>query len=219
MRAGVPDLQRRGVGARLKWAQREAALAQGVRLITSTHDPMQARNANLNLRRLGATASEFRADFYGITSASLHHGLPTDRLIVRWELDAPRVRPLAAAGQPPRGVTTPAVPPINDGKWQAAWPASSRPRLDPTGPEPLPPPRPPNVRAPPSFSPPPPGRYWMEPPPAPGAAAPACGMDVTVALPARRNVEMLCPSPPAEPAAATDDAVEPSAVFTATDLR
>src|SRR5260221_8240878 len=130
MRAGVPDLQRRGVGARLKWAQREAALAQGVRLITSTHDPMQARNANLNLRRLGATASEFLPDFYGITSASLHHGLPTDRLIVRWELDAPRVRALAGTGEPPRSVATPAIPRINDVKWQAGGPVSSDPPMD-----------------------------------------------------------------------------------------
>jgi predicted GNAT superfamily acetyltransferase len=135
MLAVLPDLQMRGVGAKLKWAQREAALAQGIRLITSTHDPMQARNANLSLRRLGGTASEFRADFYGITSASLHHGLPTDRLIVRWELDAPRVRALAGKGEPSRSVTTPAVPRINDVKWLAGWPVSSDPRLDLTDPE------------------------------------------------------------------------------------
>src|SRR5206468_12161665 len=69
----------------LKWAQREEALARGVALITWTYDPLQVRNANLNLRRLGASAPEFQPDFYGITTSSLHHGLPTDRLIVHWD--------------------------------------------------------------------------------------------------------------------------------------
>ena len=105
MLAVLPEEQKRGVGARLKWAQREEALARGVALITWTYDPLQARNANLNLRRLGATAPEFQPDFYGITTSSLHHGLPTDRLLVRWDLNAPRVRERAAAGRaaPDRG--------------------------------------------------------------------------------------------------------------------
>src|SRR5258706_15762107 len=55
--------------------------------------------------------------------------------MVRWELDAPRVRALAGAGEPPRGVITPAVPRVNDVKWQAGWPVSSEPRLDLSDPE------------------------------------------------------------------------------------
>jgi predicted GNAT superfamily acetyltransferase len=91
MLAVLPEYQQRGVGLRLKWAQREESLSRGLALITWTFDPMQARNANLNLRRLGATATEFLENFYGVTTASLHHGLPTDRLLVRWDLAAPRV--------------------------------------------------------------------------------------------------------------------------------
>ena len=64
---------------------------------------MQARNANLNLRRLGAVATEFLPDFYGITTSSLHHGLPTDRLLVRWDLSAQRVRERASRPEPPAG--------------------------------------------------------------------------------------------------------------------
>ena len=63
----------------------------GVGLITWTYDPLQARNANLNLHRLGATAMEFLDDFYGVTTSSLHHDMPTDRLLVHWELRSPRV--------------------------------------------------------------------------------------------------------------------------------
>ena len=130
MLAVLPEHQQRGVGVRLKWAQRDEAMARGVALITWTFDPLQARNANLNLRRLGATASEFFPDFYGRTTSSLHHGLPTDRLMVRWDLNAPRVRERVAEGDPPRSVATPSLSRVNDVKWQAGWPVSSEPRLD-----------------------------------------------------------------------------------------
>jgi predicted GNAT superfamily acetyltransferase len=130
MLAVLPEEQKGGVGARLKWAQREEALARGVALITWTYDPMQVQNANLNLRRLGAIAPEFQPDFYGITTSSLHHGLPTDRLIVHWDLNAPRVRERATEGKLPRTVPPPSFPRINEVKWQAGWPVSSDPRTD-----------------------------------------------------------------------------------------
>jgi chorismate synthase len=146
LRGGVPHLhsdmvavrpahQKRGVGERLKWAQRTAALEAGVTLITWTYDPMQALNANLNLRRLGAVGAEFLQDFYGVTTSALHHGLPTDRLLVHWELNAPRVRQRAGEGELPRSVPAPVLPRINDVKWQAGWPVSSEPRLDLEAPE------------------------------------------------------------------------------------
>lgn len=135
MLAVLPEHQQRGVGHRLKWAQRDEAMARGVALITWTFDPLQARNANLNLRRLGGTAAEFFPDFYGRTTASLHHGLPTDRLLVRWDLNAPRVRERVDEGEPPRTVPTPSLARINDVKWQAGWPVSSEPRLEIQDPE------------------------------------------------------------------------------------
>ena len=135
MLAVLPEHQQKGVGVRLKWAQRDEAMARGVALVTWTFDPLQARNANLNLRRLGAVATEFVSNFYGRTTASLHHGLPTDRLIVRWDLNAPRVRELVSDGDPPRTVPTPAAPRINDVKWQAGWPVSSEPRMELDQPE------------------------------------------------------------------------------------
>jgi predicted GNAT superfamily acetyltransferase len=131
----LPEYQRRGVGLRLKWAQREDALARGVTFVTWTFDPLQARNAHLNLRRLGAAATEFLENFYGVTTASLHHGLPTDRLLVRWELKSSRVTERAAQGEPPRTVAAVPYPRINEVKWQAGWPVSSEPRLDLDAPE------------------------------------------------------------------------------------
>ena len=92
MLAVLPAARGRGLGTRLKWAQREEALRRGIALVTWTFDPLQAGNARLNLRHLGATADELLPDFYGTTSSALHHGLPTDRLGVRWELGSPSVR-------------------------------------------------------------------------------------------------------------------------------
>jgi predicted GNAT superfamily acetyltransferase len=130
MLAVLPEHQKRGVGVRLKWTQREEALARGLGLITWTFDPLQARNAHLNLRRLGAVATEFLADLYGPTTSALHHGLPTDRLLVRWELAASRVAERAGEGEPPPTVPAPEHPRVNEVKWQAGWPVSSEPRLD-----------------------------------------------------------------------------------------
>ncbi len=135
MLAVLPEHQKRGVGVRLKWAQREEALGRGLTLITWTFDPLQAVNAHLNLRRLGANATEFHEDFYGLTSASLHHGLPTDRLLVRWQLNAPRVVERAAEAQPPAATPVPDLPRVNDVRWQAGWPVTSDPRLELDAPE------------------------------------------------------------------------------------
>ncbi len=133
MLAVMPAHRARGVGVRLKWAQREEALARGVSLVTWSYDPLQARNAHLNLRRLGATATEFLPNLYGITSASLHHGLPTDRLLVRWELQHPRVVQRAQENDHAAPVTIPEeMPRINEVKWQAGWPVSSDPDLERT---------------------------------------------------------------------------------------
>src|SRR5262245_18349537 len=129
MLAVLPEERRRGLGARLKWAQREEALSRGIKLITWTFDPLQARNASLNLGRLGAVATEFLEDFYGITSSTLHHGLATDRLLVRWELDAQRVVKRVGAEAAPAS-TPPTLPRINEVKWQAGWAVSSEPLLE-----------------------------------------------------------------------------------------
>lgn len=130
MLAVLPEYRKRGVGVRLKWAERQEALARGVEVMMWTDDPLEARNANLNLRRLGGVAMEFLADFYGPAGSSLHHGLPTDRVLVRWDLSAPRVQERLAAGEPPPTVPLPPQPRINDVRWQAGWPVSSEPRLD-----------------------------------------------------------------------------------------
>jgi predicted GNAT superfamily acetyltransferase len=95
-----PGARGRGLGERLKRAQRERALAQGVELVEWTFDPLQAANAHLNFARLGGVAATYLADAYGAMSGPLHRGTPTDRLIVEWWIGRPHVeRRLAAAGR------------------------------------------------------------------------------------------------------------------------
>lgn len=84
MLAVTPEFRRRGIGLRLKRAQGRAAARIGFHTIVWTFDPLQARNAALNLRRLGATARDYEVDYYGETSSPLHRGLATDRLLAIW---------------------------------------------------------------------------------------------------------------------------------------
>jgi predicted GNAT superfamily acetyltransferase len=65
MMAVAKDYQNKGIGARLKWAQREKALSEGRTFIKWTWDPMQSRNAHFNLNRLGVTVDTYIDNFYG----------------------------------------------------------------------------------------------------------------------------------------------------------
>ena len=83
----------RGLGRELKLFQREAVLSQGIGTVFWSYDPMVARNAHLNLNRLGATVVRYVPNMYGAdTGSPLHAGGETDRFIVRWDLDGPEAR-------------------------------------------------------------------------------------------------------------------------------
>lgn len=86
-----PSYRRRGLGVRLKFAQRERALARGLDVMTWTFDPLQAGNANLNLARLGALSDVYKINVYGEQGSSFLHRHGTDRFFVSWLLDSPRV--------------------------------------------------------------------------------------------------------------------------------
>jgi len=104
--AVAKDYQNKGVGARLKWAQRERALGEGRKFIKWTWDPMQSRNAHFNLNRLGVTVDSYADNFYGVDYNSdprleEQPGLPSDRLFARWELSSERVCALASGAAVP----------------------------------------------------------------------------------------------------------------------
>ncbi len=112
------EYQNQGIGARLKWAQRERALAEGRRFIKWTWDPLQSRNAHFNLNRLGVVVRGYAENFYGTDYGSdpaqeEAKGLDSDRLFANWELDSRRVSERAKGGvseTPPHAKATVEIP-------------------------------------------------------------------------------------------------------------
>lgn len=92
MLAVLPEYRNEGLGRRLKLAQREDALARGFDLMEWTFDPLEIRNAHLNIARLGAIVRRYQRDFYGPSSSPLQGGLPTDRMYAEWWLRSDRVK-------------------------------------------------------------------------------------------------------------------------------
>jgi len=116
----LPAYQNRNVGYRLKLAQCEHVLAQGMDLITWTFDPLESRNARLNIHKLGATCNTYLRNLYGSMQDKLNAGLPSDRLQVDWHIASthvadrlgddwigPSLTALQAAGVP---ILNPALP-------------------------------------------------------------------------------------------------------------
>ena len=102
MMAVSKDYQNKGIGARLKWAQRDRVIGEGRDFIKWTWDPMEARNAHFNLNRLGVVVEGFGDNFYGTDYNSdptqkeeERPGLQSDRLFASWYLKSDRVCRLA----------------------------------------------------------------------------------------------------------------------------
>jgi predicted GNAT superfamily acetyltransferase len=92
MLAVLSEYRNAGLGRRLKLAQRDDALARGFELMEWTFDPLEIKNAHLNIARLGAIARRYLRNIYGPSTSPLQGGLPTDRLVVEWWLRSERVR-------------------------------------------------------------------------------------------------------------------------------
>ena len=91
--AVLPQYRGSGIGIGLKQAQRADALRRGYELITWTFDPLEARNAYINLHRLGCIARLYDRNHYGEMEDELNRGLPSDRLEAEWWLQ--RTKPAA----------------------------------------------------------------------------------------------------------------------------
>lgn len=100
MLAVRPGRRGRGLGLLLKSYQRRVLIETGYPRAVWTFDPLESRNAHLNLERLGVRVREYVPDMYGTeTHSHLHDGIGTDRLVVEWELESPGVE-RALAGAP-----------------------------------------------------------------------------------------------------------------------
>jgi predicted GNAT superfamily acetyltransferase len=115
------DHRNSGLGRRLKLFQRDDAIARGFELMEWTFDPLEIKNAYLNIEKLGAIARRYNVNQYGITSSPLQGGLPTDRLVAEWWLKSKRVETVLSTGKRPeiQAVQTLTVP-VQIYEWKAS---------------------------------------------------------------------------------------------------
>src|ERR1051325_3503583 len=99
MLAVKPPYRNFDLGRRLKLAQRDRVVAQGIEMISWTFDPLQSLNAHFNFNKLGVIADRYLPDFYGEEPASFLHQTGTDRLWVSWFVSRERRDSVAGADQ------------------------------------------------------------------------------------------------------------------------
>ncbi|WP_312117252.1 GNAT family N-acetyltransferase [Brevibacillus reuszeri] len=87
----LPEYRDWGIGRQLKLSQREWAISNGYEKMTWTYDPLEARNAYLNLCKLGGVVRTYLDTYYGDMGDGINKGLPTDRFLLEWDLKSERV--------------------------------------------------------------------------------------------------------------------------------
>ena len=105
---GFRDL---GIGFKMKMAHRRYALRQGLTSICWTYDPLQSRNAALNIARLGGQVEEYVTDCYGQFASLIEKELPSDRFVLNWKIASAAVERRLRAGRSP--ARTPTLPLVN----------------------------------------------------------------------------------------------------------
>lgn len=136
MLAVRPEARDAGLGRRLKEYQRSVVMELGVGTMRWTFDPLQARNAHLNLTHLGIVVREYVEDMYGQSDSPLHRGIGTDRLVALWILASERVRARLTGKS---AILDPdivmAAPAALDAVMSGRHPRPTRPNLDLVGDE------------------------------------------------------------------------------------
>lgn len=117
-----------GFGLRMKLVHRQIVLDRGLKSICWTFDPLQSRNARLNISRLGAMAEEYVPDCYGRFPSLLEKGLPSDRWVANWRIATVRVEARLHGEISP---FDPALPRVNETRLNAqGFPRNRAIRLD-----------------------------------------------------------------------------------------
>ncbi len=90
--AVLEDFRHKDIGFRMKLAQREHAIKAGVPLIAWTFDPLQSRNAHLNINKLGAIIRRYAVNYYGEGLSTVFDSeVPSDRIFAEWWVSSPHV--------------------------------------------------------------------------------------------------------------------------------
>lgn len=131
MLAVVPEARDLRLGTRLKLFQRELLLPLGVEEVEWTYDPLEARNAHLNLDLLGAVPVQYVEEMYADEMGSeLARGIGTDRFIVRWRIASDRVTATLAGTPPGDPAAFAAAPIVGLEELEAPLPDTPRVRVE-----------------------------------------------------------------------------------------
>jgi chorismate synthase len=95
----LEEYRRYGLGAKLKWFQRDWCLTHNINRVQWTYDPLRLANAYLNLHKLGASVGTHHHNYYGEMSG-INAGAPSDRLLAEWDLTATNVKARAMGTAP-----------------------------------------------------------------------------------------------------------------------
>jgi predicted GNAT superfamily acetyltransferase len=99
--AVVEDLRHQDIGFRMKLAQRQHAINAGVPLIIWTFDPLQSRNAHLNINKLGAVIRRYEINYYSEGLSTVFDAqVPSDRVFAEWWVSSPHVQSALAGNRP-----------------------------------------------------------------------------------------------------------------------
>lgn len=99
--AVLEDLRHQDIGFRMKLAQRQHAINAGVPLIIWTFDPLQSRNAHLNINKLGAVIRRYEINYYSEGLSTVFDAqVPSDRVFAEWWVSSPHVQSALAGNRP-----------------------------------------------------------------------------------------------------------------------
>jgi predicted GNAT superfamily acetyltransferase len=99
--AVLEEFRHKDIGFKLKRAQRQHAIENGVSLIFWTFDPLQSRNAHLNINKLGAIVRRYEVNYYGEgLSTVFDSDVPSDRVFAEWWVSSPHVESVMAGNRP-----------------------------------------------------------------------------------------------------------------------
>ena len=118
----MPGNKDSGIGTTMKLKQREYVLKQGLDLVVWTFDPLQSRNAYLNIEKLGCVIREYSVNLYPESASRFNKGLESDRFTPEWWIASKRVKERLAGKRPHHDVGRYAIAletRTNDEGWRA----------------------------------------------------------------------------------------------------
>lgn len=89
----LPEHRQGGMGEKLKREQAKVAKEMGYSMMTWTFDPLESINAYLNIHKLRAVGAYYKENYYGVLKDGINQGLPTDRILIKWDLLHDRTLP------------------------------------------------------------------------------------------------------------------------------